>query len=485
MIDTIKNILNIIKTHNFERIIVELILLTMLFNVNMIAGIIFLVIIIFEILISKDTKNMLFIFIFLSFFDEILQIEKLGGSISRIVMLFIMLKLIIKILKDKIKPNKFQVCVGIFFLISFVVGIIEKNISMEVFVTLFNIFIFICFSANLQLKNNEEIEEFIEKLCYTIIIAALGASIYGIATVNFFKDVRGNAIAYRFKGTYEPNFMCMYLNLAILALFTVKDKINKFLYYILSALFINLAILTVSITGLGVLAISLIVYFIFYKNEWRKLLKEFGIIILISSIIYCGIKIIKIERIIEYTNLNNEKNQTITEKTENTYPTEPKKDIKENNDLQENEEISNVNESGIYSRLKRIVIQLENGKIDDLTSGRTALARTFFNASFNRPILNILFGNNPVNKKVYCDFFDRECFSHNSYMDCLYNFGIIGFAISVGFLLYRTIKNIYVNANITDCKYSKDVKVIRIMLLLCAVALTLYTKRMFLVLFLI
>lgn len=486
MITTIKNILNNIKIHNFERIIIELILLTMLFNTNIIVGVVFLLIIIFEILLSKDKKNMLFIFIFLSFFDEKIQIKQLGGSVSRIIMLFILLKLAIQIIKNKIKPNKFHIGVIIFFTISFIVGVIEKNINMEVFVTIFNIFLFICFSITLNLENNEEIEDFIEKLCYTIVIAVLCASIYGLITISFFKDVRGDTISYRFKGTYEPNFMCMYLNLAILALFTIKEKVNKILYYILSALFINFAILTVSMTGLGVLLVSIIIYFMFYIKEWKKLLKELGIIFLISIIMFFGIKIVKIESLMEHVNSNNQNNSEVINEVENSQPIEENLNNIGNTKSQvDDDDLIYLEESGIHARIRRIINQLENGKIDDLTSGRTALVRTFFKASFNRQILEILFGNNPINKKVYCDFFDRECFSHNSYMDCLYNFGIVGFGVIIGFLLYRTIKNIYVNTNITDCKYSKNIKIIRIMLLMCAVALTLYTKRMFLILFLI
>ena len=496
---TIKNILNNIKKHNYERIIIELILFTMLFNTNNIIGVTFLLIIIFEILLSKDVKNILFIFIFLSFFDEKIKIEQLEGSISRIIILFILLKLSIQIIKNRIKPNKFQIGVIVFFTISCIVGIIEKNINMEVFITIFNIFLFICFSMTLNLKNNEEIEKFIEKLCYTILIAVFCASIYGLVTANFLKDVRGDSVAYRFNGTYEPNFMCMYLNLAILALFTIKNKVNKILYYILSAILINFEILTVSIAGIGALVISIIVYFILYKKEWKELLKNLLIIFLISIIIFLGIKIITIERIIEYINFKNKNNlETTYEITNGDLNIENNVSNIENNvsnienlygninnESQVNNQIIYNDETGIHARIRRIINQLENGKIDDLTSGRTALVRTFFKASFNRPILEVLFGNNPINKKVYCDFFDRECFSHNSYMDCLYNFGIVGFGIIIGFLLYRTTKNVYVNTNITNCKYSKNIKVIRIMLLMCAVALTLYTKRMFLVLFLI
>ena len=110
---------------------------------------------------------------------------------------------------------------------------------------------------------------------------------------------------------------------------------------------------------------------------------------------------------------------------------------------------------------------------------------TYNGEAFDRPMLNILFGNGLTDKKVFCPFFNKDCYSHNSYLDFLYNFGIIGFVLTCGYLFYKTKNNYFLSKNIIDSKYFTNIKIIRIMLLMYALSLTLYTKRMFLIFFLL
>ena len=120
-----------------------------------------------------------------------------------------------------------------------------------------------------------------------------------------------------------------------------------------------------------------------------------------------------------------------------------------------------------------------------MTSGRTALIRTFIKASFKRPLINILFGNGITDKKIYTKFFGRKCLAHNSYADFLYNFGIVGFLLVIKYIFSKTIKNTFLSTNIINTMYCKNIKVIRILLLIYAFTLSFYTKRMFLIFFLI
>ena len=91
-IEKIKKLVTKIRVDAYIRILIELILGTLLFNVNSIVGILFLVIMTTEIIFS-NTENCLYMYIFLSFFDEVLQNKYLGGSISRVLMIVIAIKL--------------------------------------------------------------------------------------------------------------------------------------------------------------------------------------------------------------------------------------------------------------------------------------------------------------------------------------------------------------------------------------------------------
>ena len=96
-----------------------------------------------------------------------------------------------------------------------------------------------------------------------------------------------------------------------------------------------------------------------------------------------------------------------------------------------------------------------------------------------------MFGNNLLNKKVYSSFFNRECYSHNSFVDFLYNFGLVGFIIIIWYVFDVTTKSKFLGEKIIKCKYVKNIKLIRIMLIIFALSLTLYPKRMILIFFLL
>lgn len=496
----INELLGIIKKDRYKRIMAELILGTLLFNVNFIIGAIFLLIIVAEIL-SASNEDCLFTFIFLSFFDEVLQIKQLGGSISRIVMAVIFVKLLINIIVNKYKPNKYQIGILIFFFISLIVSIINlKRINTEVIMILSNIIIFVLFSMAIKLKTKDETEQFIRKLLLTIVLAVLNSTIYGIINNNVIKEIEGDKIAIRFKGTYEPNFMCMYINLAFLSIISIKDTIKpKILYYIGAAILITANVLTVSITGLITLLTSLIIYFIIQRKSFKEEIKDFAIIIILFILCISSIRLVnsinsKIElkkqtvlkEQTQYTS-NNELNNVAT--MQNQTENDNKVNETLNNTQNSNEAITNTNKdavsSGLNVRLSFLTNILKNGDLDRFSSGRIPLFTLFVEASFNRPIFNILLGNDPTTKMLFSKYFYKAKYSHNSYVDILYNFGVIGFLAMMIYIFNITKNNIFLGSNINENKYKNAIKLIRIMLLIYSITLSLYTKRMVLVFFLL
>lgn len=500
-----KEIVKTIKENQLIRVIIELIILTLVFNISKVIGVIFTLVILLEIILSKKDENLLFIFLFLSFFDEVLVIDIIKGSISRIIMVVIFIKLLIHTIKNRIKPNKCQLSIIGFFLFSIIIGLVTVGFKLESFITLFNILIFVYFSMVLKFNNIDDINKFIEKLCLIIVIAVLNSILYGVINNNYLKELLENSVIYRFKGTYEPNFMCMYINLGILSLLTIKNKFfSKKLYYVFLAIMINAVIATVSMTGIITLTLSILLYLFFNRKNLKKEIIDLIIVVIFTVTIFMGNKLLNIskEQKDEQTVKNYEIIQEVNPKYTNNH-NEIKIESKENNvtvsiaenkekteieDKEKNEtkkEAPNQNESELSKRLEEMKSALINGELGKFTSGRIPIGITFIEESFKRPILNILFGNDMTVKKLYCNFFMREVYSHNSYIDCLYNFGVIGFLIIISFIWYRTIKNIYMGISIKGSKYSNNIKIIRIMLLTYALALSLYTKRMFLIFFLL
>lgn len=441
--EKINNTFNAIMENNFARIITELTIMVLLFGICKPIGFLIAFILLIEIILTKEIEHILCIYLFLSFFDQILILDIIGGSISRVFMVVIFMKLLIDILKNKIKPNKFHLGLMIFFTISFIVEIITIGFSLELLFTVFNIVMFLVFSMTIKIDENKKMDIIVEKIYFTIIIAVFFSVIYGLATNNFIEEIESEDIIQRFSGTYEPNFMCMYIDLAILSLLAIKDKFNKIVFYILLIILTYAAIQTASMTGLGLLIFSIILYLIFNRKKLAGKLKYIFTIAIISIIILIGFGIVEMIAL---------------------------KDVVEDNEV-----------VGIFERIHESVELLKEGEIDTITSGRLSLTKTFLDASFDRPIFNILFGNGPTTKTLYSARSMRYKYSHNTYADILYNFGIVGFITVTTFVFARTRKNNFLNTDILDNKYCNNIKLIRIMLLMYALALTLYTKRMFLI----
>lgn len=464
----VKDIINLIKTNNYIRILIELILGIGLFNVNNVFGVIFTLIISAEVIFAS-IEDTLLIYLFLSFFDEVLIFELLKGSISRVIMTIIIIKSVIFIIKNKIRPNKYHIGISLFFVISFIVGIITyKTISLEVLITMANILVFVMFSMCINISDSEEINKFIKKILLTIVFATLGSILYGVCTNNFLPEYEGEKISYRFKGTYEPNFMSLFINLGVVSLLFLKDDIKYKWFVILSfAIMFNAIIATVSMTGLIAMAMIFALYVIVKRKSIRHEIKDWAIIALITILMLGVTKLIP--NIGSQNNVNNLK-------TENNIS------IGIGNEKHENEENS---ESGLINRLRFIKQKIIEGDWDRISSGRIPLIKNFCSQSFNRPVGNILFGNDMTVKPLYTKYLDAAECSHCSYIDFLYNFGIVGLLVIGGYILIITKNNIFLGQNITNTKYNNAIKFIRILLLIYAATLSLYTKRMILIFFLL
>lgn len=533
------DIINLLKKDQYIRLLIELTLGMILFNVNNIFAILFIIIISIE-TIFANVKNTLYIYLFLSFFDEILVLDIIQGSISRIIMLIIIVKLTTIIIKNRIKPNKYQLGIFIFFVISLIVGIITyKTISLDVLIVLANIIVFLLFSMSIKITKVDEINEFIKKLLFTIVIASLVSILYGVINNNFLLEYEGEDISYRFKGTYEPNFMSLFVNLGIASLLFIKDDIkHKWLVYLALAIMLNAVIATISITGMAITLLILVIYTIIERKELKKHLKGCAIALLLTILLFAIIKIVpniniqqifeknEVEQEINSNNINSENNksnnstnsleenniinedenivnvnnqetnnskqQNLNLERTNTVTTNEQNNSSEpesnaSNVEQKNEIVTNENsyDNSLINRLNFLKEKLLEGDWDRISSGRIPLITTFLSASFNRPIGNILFGNDMTTKALYTNYLGGTECSHCSYIDFLYNFGIVGFVIIISYLFIITKRNIFIGQDISNIKYKNAILVIRIMLLVYAVALSLYTKRMFLIFFLL
>ena len=442
-------------------------------------------------------NNLMYLYLLLSFFDDVLILKYLGGSISRIILIVIILRSLYYIIKEKYEIDKKYISICLFFLISVIVSCISKTFTLECITIFINVFALVCL---LIIMKNEKIEtqQILTNIFQTILLSVCFACIYGIIHFNFLNEELSTLNILRFSGTYEPNFMCFYIDMAIISLLALSEQMNKYLYYILFSFLILFAGLTLSVTGIICLAIILLYYIVHKKFNKKEFIKVF-IPSLIALLLFTPMnylvsnmfnlskitnEITIIENSIENPEANQENNtenngNTLSSdnNTDNSIPEEnASSNISEENASSENE--STTEEKNSFEiRGEELKNDFFNGNWDKLTSGRLPLAKRFLEASFDRNIFQVLLGNGPTTKMLFTNFFYDYNYSHNSYMDLLYNFGIIGFILAIWFII-NTIKNNYVFGNQVCNEYSWFIRALRILIILFGFGLSMYTKKM-------
>ena len=97
--------------------------------------------------------------------------------------------------------------------------------------------------------------------------------------------------------------------------------------------------------------------------------------------------------------------------------------------------------------------------------------------------MQVFFGNGPTTKELFTNFFFKKNYSHNSYLDLLYNFGLIGVVVIITYISINIKSNQFLtNYNVLK-EYNKWLKLIKIVILIYGLSLSLYTKRMVLLFF--
>lgn len=313
-------------------------------------------------------------------------------------------------------------------------GMITFGINKNYIIIGMNILTLLLFANKFLGYNAEEKKEVLDKVKITIVVAVLISGAWGIANNAFVEDIRGSSSFTRFKGSYEPNFMALYVNLAIISLYYIKERFlnKKVLYYAILTILLIMLIMTSSITGFITLGILIIGYLI--KNKKFKWILALAI----TAIIVLAVMLLNI-------NLN-----------------------------------PNFENMG---RIEMLIYKLQNGQIDSLSSGRLPIAKDFVQESFDRPILNILFGNGPDTKMIYSEYFDKNKYSHSTYVDFIYNFGVIGIII-IGIYIFNNFKkNNMLRINCDDMNNAEYINVIKITLLITAITLPLSNEAIFLLFF--
>ena len=205
------------KKWNF---VVAFTVLTLLFGFNQYLDYL-LVAAMAAVILALNPKQLLYAYVYLYFFEEVLSFPNLYGITIVILSPLIAVKLLYILIKRKIVPKTRELLIFGFFLFSSGIALISGNFGKATLVVDMTVAIVLMFSMVIRQYRNKD--EIVKELFLTIIIAVTNAVVYGLAHNNFMDEVRSDAVIWRFNGTYEPNYMAMFLNLSLFSLIRLRS----------------------------------------------------------------------------------------------------------------------------------------------------------------------------------------------------------------------------------------------------------------------
>lgn len=406
--------------NNEKRFLLSMILL-ILYNFNFLLNFLIVGIIIFlfwEFSIEDD----LILYIAFIPWERVIFLPKLG-SVFRIFQIIILFKIFylvcFKNLKIKFKVYQLVIILGCLFYSILEVVLYKQFIGITL---VLNLIILSFFNI---IKN----DNFIEKIYNNYVLSVIIAIFYGLIHLKFIKSWVSNlGYIYRFSGVYEPNYMAFYINLAIIIVITFGYKNNKKKkIYCLFLLYLGLA-LTCSMSGI---LINLGIMFIYIIFKYRHCnIKRF--IVMTSKILIVSVILVT--------------------------------------------SIANIE---LLKPIKiRIVNTIENvlqGNINEATSDRSDVVEKYFLIFEQETIEEKMFGNANFSSYNYAkknDISNIVHYSHNTYIDILFTFGLITGIILLLSIFIKMICNWIKNKNIT-------MLLIRICVLTSIFGVSAFTSRVF------
>lgn len=404
-----------------------------------------LILIAYTLIISYKLRldELFLLYIYMFFFEEVTVVNILGGSLSRIIMVILLIKLSITFFKNRMKLDYKAIFILIFFILSCIVGIIARGLDFGDISIVINIAVIILYRAHLNRK--KDIKSFAINLKEIILYAVFVSIIYGLIHMQFLQEITANLVTLRFRGTYEPNFMAFFLNIGLVVLMFDREKyFNKNEKIFFGVIFLTALWMTKSMTGY-IVFVFIFIYFLFSVKQFS--LKKFIIARKKILIIFTLIGTLLLGGSVYY--LETLSNTSDEVQTDNRF-------------------------LFLYETLKK-------GDLDTFSSGRISIIESFASESINRPMIEVFLGNGPSSKPTFVKFFEKDKFAHNSYIDFLYSFGILGGLICIIYICKTIYNKKMFNKELA--KYDAFI-VMRYVCLIFALTLSLYSKRLVLLLFL-
>ena len=251
-------------------------------------------------------------------------------------------------------------------------------------------------------KNEDAMASFLRGVAIVVGLIALHACLTGgVEFIEYEDHVLVQRRGILGVGIGDPNFSCFLLNIGLVCTWCDK-KIKKIWKLLLTAVMLGAMAITVSISGLLALILIIVLFFLLGKKKGKgvtALLLLFLVVALLLSI----------------------------------YISTP-------------EELHITAIDNYISRVTEKLTALRQGDMNAVTTDRSSLYSDYLAYIFNQPILRFFFGGNKL-------VLINQMASHNAYVDVWLQAGLFGFAIVVGWILYKS-KAAFTLPNTDDTKRS-------------------------------
>jgi len=470
-------------------------------------------------------------YVFLFLFDNMLPFPALGGSLARVLQAGILLRAGLALAKARAMPDRFTLLAALFTAIvcgiSFALkGLVGDSLSFAI-----NMLVLLALRA--ALRGADEAGALFLRWMRVYVASAVTAVVFGVAYNRFY--VMGEGTVIRFLGTHEPNFMAMFLDVAIILwLMLPRPGVRRpALAWLLDAAVLGVLLgglmMTGSLTGFLVTGCMLLLcagYAVRRReSEGETRARRAG---LLGLRLLCGtaaaILVVaggqrstllrpQLERDIYALRATTGAADAHTPVyiAEEEYralraagePVEPHlltsaqwEAYREAHGIEpvipRLEDAESLLQDGLAQAIRRVPA-LGNRLyavlgyarlygLDTATSGRWGLIVEKLRDFASRPLWQMLLGRGPDPETTYFPLFQNFVYSHNSYLDLLTGFGVIG----LGLLLWWFVRTVR-RGEFWGLPIQKEdraaLTLVRIALLLHAATLSMYLNRVFLFFF--
>ena len=134
------------------------------------------------------------------------------------------------------------------------------------------------------------------------------------------------------------------------------------------------------------------------------------------------------------------------------------------------------------TRVREAIERIASGDLDELTSGRYGLARMKLKDFAALPLWKRCVGAGPDAVMTYQVNAQQRNYAHNSWIDSLYSFGVIGFALLLAWIIRSMKRNMLAGVRLTGST-ALAAQMGRVALMLSALTLSMHINRTFLFFF--